>query len=133
MNDNSRSHETAFTIRLDSTHTDLFQEEIVNAFADAAIPLPDDLWEFEGPPPGTFGFGAGVITLMRDAWTELCKIPGAVETLAKAVYEVCRKTKTEFELESLAPDGSKQSFKFKIVGESGEIENIVREFEKIVS
>jgi len=76
----------AFTIQTSGDEAAEFKQEFAKAFEKANIALPgSDLWQFEGPPPGAFGMGEGILGFLNEAWRELAKVPGAVLAVAEGI------------------------------------------------
>jgi len=107
----------AFSINIGSQDCAELTLQLDKALEGRAIPVANrtGLWQFEGPPEGSFGFGDGFIVFFGDAWRELCKVPGAVLAVAEGIKEYL-KNRPNTELEIIMPDGRKIKIKGNMSG-----------------
>ena len=62
-------------------------QNFINDNLKPVVPLAGsaDLMKYDGPAPGSFGFGEGLLTFFGKAWADLMAIPDAVTAIANGI------------------------------------------------
>lgn len=107
----------AFKLEIDENAASQLKQEITKALESAEIEISEsEVWQFEGPPPGAFGFGEGILKFLESAWRELVKVPGAVLAVAEGIREYLKK-RPDTVIELTRSDGSTATIKANMDGE----------------
>jgi hypothetical protein len=88
-----KSDPNAFTLSVRPSNAAALREAIEHAFAADGTALPANLIVYEGPPPGAFGADEGWLGFASDAWSQLMKLPKAVQILAQGIADFATKTR----------------------------------------
>lgn len=69
---------------------DALEAAIRAAFSQAESTYNVGAFSYQGPAPGGFGFGEGVLDFIGGAWAELMKVPEAINILAQGIADYLR-------------------------------------------
>lgn len=101
----------AFSISCNADMANELENEITQLLKNEGIIMPSsELCEFEGPPPGAFGFGEGALKFAERAWDDIAKVPRAVEAIGKAIETIANKEACVIRAETGPDDTIKISF-----------------------
>jgi hypothetical protein len=100
-------------------------ERDMHAALAAAGVEPGALWSYEGPPPGTFAFGDGLLKFLSDGLAQLAKVPNALEALCRGIagWMVKQRLSADVRVEP----GGAVNIRFRASGKDLDVEATVAE------
>jgi hypothetical protein len=130
MDIDKRKENYIVSIACGTEHIVGLENEIKKAFLNSGLNLPVNLYRYNAPPPGSFGFAEGWLDFVGSSLKDILKIPRAVETLANGVAGYMTKNKLEIRIKT-ENEGAKETI-VKISGYGEEATSqIIEQLRKI--